>query len=605
MPTTGTSSKESEREKGIVVRDNIHGYIALTKLESAFLAQREFHRLHFVSQNGLVFHTYPATRHTRFLHSLGSMHLAGAMLLSGMRSGTSGAAGLRKALEKYIDDYRGSLRGLAPQVIQNDRLYSDLGIENDWLLCVMFQGVRIASLIHDIGHPPFSHTVEQALELTAASPNSVSNAIERLESEADGLHEKIGQYMLKKVMLLNLTGSPLQSISSAFVELAIDISVHYLRDPALEALKGVIDGQFDCDRGDYVLRDCAAAGVDFGGYDLARILPAITVVECNKKWYFRPSLKSLAAIESFYEERLKLYRWIIFHHSCVRSHIALQRTTIFAIRLYEGLESFFTHSEIRYLREFVGPIELLWDFKRYHLCDDNWYFSFLARLLRGIVRYMEEAESRGEACSPALVSMRGFIEQARWRKKTMRTLWKRIDEYRAFCEGVREGWATPPPRVNDPVVPLVNTWLHQRLDKALKLNGLAVSEWIEAELEKQFGVPFAVSLERWAPVGIEPALKRVADAPPGVFLVDNPTNGCAGLIPLGETSPVPTALGTVWENSIHFRAYVLQWNAEEREAPSPRQFGEVLVAILASDEIDRFSQPPAASAESLNTKEGV
>jgi HD superfamily phosphohydrolase len=604
-----------------VIRDNIHGYIALTDIERGLLAQPEFHRLHFISQNGLAFHTYPATKHTRFLHSLGAMHLAGRILVSAMRKDSPAARSLRHALSAYGAREHPWLFAESRKSLFNDALYRDLGIAGDSVLCIMFQAVRIASLIHDIGHPPFSHTVEEAMQMMTAgsgtghhagsgapeSPRALRKAIESLPGREGGLHERIGEYLVHDVMINGLAGE-LHELGSRLVDLAIQISARYELHPTLRALKGVIDGEFDCDRADYVLRDCAAAGVDFGGYDLERIIPEMTVFEEDGHWFFRPTLRALSAIEAFYEERSKLYRWIVFHHSCVRSHIALQRATIAAIHLYEGSGGF-TPEEAHALAETVRPIYRLWSFSEYRLCDEAWYFSFLASLLDRVEAFIDQAETNGASPSPPLLDLRGFTQQARWRVKTMIPLWKSIDQYREFCSGVLAGMReagiqTVADGDGARLIPVINGWLLDRLQRPMRDGGMRFVEWMERGLADRCGLRLALHLTVFKYVGEDRAASQPSRGK-GVFLVgqaDGDTS-VGRLVPLSEVSPLPASLETVWENSIRFRAYALAWHPDAGDAIAPRAVGTALSGLLTSKEFLQEWHPLAPTSPEPPTRE--
>ena len=106
----------------LAIRDPIHGFIRADELEAALLNSRPMQRLRFIHQLGLTFLVFPGAEHSRFAHALGTMHLAG-------------------------------------------RVYDALASKSGGLLPIHPGSserrlVRVAALLHDIGHAPFSHTAE-------------------------------------------------------------------------------------------------------------------------------------------------------------------------------------------------------------------------------------------------------------------------------------------------------------------------------------------------------------------------------------------------------------------------------------------------------------
>ena len=104
-----------------IIPDPVHNYIPITNIEQQLLNTSALQRLLHIRQMGLTYMVFPGANHTRYEHSLGVMHVAD-LLASNLK------------LDKH-----------------------HIGLEKHW------QKVRIAALLHDLGHAPLSHTLEEVL----------------------------------------------------------------------------------------------------------------------------------------------------------------------------------------------------------------------------------------------------------------------------------------------------------------------------------------------------------------------------------------------------------------------------------------------------------
>ena len=114
------------RPTGLTVRDAIHGDIFLTPLQAAVVDTPVFQRLRYIRQNGLLHFVFPGAVHTRFAHSIGTMHLA------------------RRVFQSLFPSYRPTING---------KERSPLGY-----IGAVFE---LAALLHDVGHCAFSHSIER------------------------------------------------------------------------------------------------------------------------------------------------------------------------------------------------------------------------------------------------------------------------------------------------------------------------------------------------------------------------------------------------------------------------------------------------------------
>src|SRR3989338_3500976 len=183
-----------------VLRDAIHGGIEINDLEKKVIDHAAFQRLRRVRQLSLVHLVYPSALHTRFEHSLGSMHLTG-----------------RLAERLKLDA-------------------SDLQI------------VRLAALLHDVGHGAFSHT---------------SDAL--LFEKTGKTHEMRGLDVIKKTDLFSVlekNGVPLSRLKDVFEGYGAG---------------ALITSELGCDRIDYLLRDGTFTGVSYSLIDHQRLLETLTL----------------------------------------------------------------------------------------------------------------------------------------------------------------------------------------------------------------------------------------------------------------------------------------------------------------------------------------
>ena len=276
-----------------VIKEPIHNYIPVSKLENDLINDPLFLRLQHISQNGLAYLTYPNNRTSRFLHSLGTMHIGGDMLLQALSC--SDGTVRRKFLAAFNSSLKEAYNDQAirsDQIFeilksQNDILYRHKGLDpekkSDQVSIVLFQSIRIACVLHDIGHPPFSHTLESVLQgtldsLPLSGMNSEQKAFQQLATlggvGGGDLHELMGQE-LTRFVFSNFRGRQRDFAKFCFW-IAQRIAKPEIVDGGPEGvyscLHSIVSGEVDADRCDYVLRDGYASSFEFGNYDLARIM---------------------------------------------------------------------------------------------------------------------------------------------------------------------------------------------------------------------------------------------------------------------------------------------------------------------------------------------
>lgn len=213
------------------IRCPVHGFISISDWEREIIAQPAFQRLRRIRQLAWTDQVYPGAMHSRFEHSLGVMHLATL---------------LYEAIAQRSRD-----------LLKSEMAYTDEGLERDKTL------VRLAALLHDLGHSPFSHAGE---DLFPFRPNSQKRYVHEDYSAAIIRHE------LKDVV----EGHKLNRSNFGFRVEDITSLLEGTAEAGHRLLwRQIISGQMDADRMDYLLRDSLHAGVDYGRYDWRRILNTV------------------------------------------------------------------------------------------------------------------------------------------------------------------------------------------------------------------------------------------------------------------------------------------------------------------------------------------
>jgi len=211
-----------------IIRDPVHGFIKLSDVERDLINTAPFQRLRRIKQLAMTNYVYPGAEHTRFSHSLGVMQFAADIFDT-----------LCAKDEKLI------------------KSALDAGTREE--LDVYRQKLRLAALLHDVGHAPFSHASEEILP-DGMSHEQQTLQIIRSSHIADVINAHHGT-----------TGVEAKQIAQFFDEKTIDRKIVFL--------KPIIDGELDADKMDYLLRDSLFTGVHYGKFDNERLVASLCVLE--------------------------------------------------------------------------------------------------------------------------------------------------------------------------------------------------------------------------------------------------------------------------------------------------------------------------------------
>ncbi|MBC7898185.1 MAG: HD domain-containing protein [Cytophagaceae bacterium] len=242
-----------------IIRDPLWNNIRVDARALRLVDTEAFQRLRYVRQLGWAWLVYPGATHARFEHALGAYHLAGVAL-------------------RRLDE-EGALEGISAE----ERTV-----------------VRLAALLHDVGHYPFSHALEEI-----GAPH----------------HEEVARPLL--------TGGAIGTILRDLAPDAPERVFALIRGASGSPLQGLISGSLDLDKIEYLKRDALMCGVPYGEIDVDRLINALTIAPdpSTGRGSIAVREKGLSALESLLFAKYQMYRNVYWHHA-VRSATAMYKRLV-------------------------------------------------------------------------------------------------------------------------------------------------------------------------------------------------------------------------------------------------------------------------------------
>jgi uncharacterized protein len=234
------------------ITDPVHRYISFSEVEKEVIDTGVFQRLRRIRQLAGAHLVYPSAQHSRFEHSLGTMHVAGY-------------AGETLVAKGYLDD--------------EDQV----------------RKLRLAALLHDIGHGPFSHLFEEVLELRHGTS-----------------HEDVGKRVISK--------SEISDILKKHGYNPSDICKLSFGESKIKFLNEIIAGGLSADLMDYLSRDGLFTGVEYGKIDHHRLISSFEVVSNGHLAIDRSALYSF---ESMLISRYEMFKAVYFHKTVRSAEVML------------------------------------------------------------------------------------------------------------------------------------------------------------------------------------------------------------------------------------------------------------------------------------------
>ena len=281
------------------ITDPVHKYIRFSQVEREVINSPAFQRLRRIRQLAGAHLVYPSAQHSRFEHSLGAMHIAGL-------------AGETLLSKRYINQAE------------------------------MVQDLRLAALLHDIGHGPFSHLFEELLEY-----------------RCNTTHEELG----KKI----ITQSEIADILQRYGSSAHQICQLSFGQSRVNFMNEIISGGLSADIMDYLPRDGLFTGAEYAKVDYHRLVSSLEVSR-NRLAINRSALNSL---ESMLISRYEMFKAVYFHKTVRGAEVMLLRSMISADEVL-GLTNTSLHNYLALTDE--ATLE--------RLCALSGKYSFSCRLAR-------------------------------------------------------------------------------------------------------------------------------------------------------------------------------------------------------------------------------
>ena len=256
-------------------RDPVHGFIEVSEEELKIINSAPFQRLRNIRQLATTYLVYHGAEHTRFGHSIGVMHLAS--------------------------------RAFDSVVKKNPNLFSDDIDENSRKTKWYRQLLRIIGLTHDLGHAPFSHASEELFEKGKEHEDFTKLVI--CETEIADYINDIGKHFKEKF-------GDAYDITPELVWMIYEgknITDEKFILPDFLFLKSFMDGELDCDKMDYLLRDSLYCGVSYGKYDLDRFISTLTAYKSENKLQLAIERGGVQALEEFILARYFMFIQVYFH----------------------------------------------------------------------------------------------------------------------------------------------------------------------------------------------------------------------------------------------------------------------------------------------------
>jgi HD superfamily phosphohydrolase len=268
------------------VRDPIHGHIAINDAEVAILDSKAYQRLRQIKQLGFSEFSFPGATHNRFLHSLGVCHLAGVAF---------------------------------------DNIFSKFQFSSEANRARLRQAVRLAALLHDIGHGPLSHASEEVMP--KLRDLNVTAYAKRAKQPAADLQADHEDYTIKFVTDSSLTSELRRNFSdidpfhiACLIDKTLVLEDDFFMEGGLDfrtILSQIVSSEMDVDRMDYLERDAYFCGTSYGKVELSWLLSNLTYHPREDQLHLALARRALYTFDDFLLARHHMHLMVYFHHKSI------------------------------------------------------------------------------------------------------------------------------------------------------------------------------------------------------------------------------------------------------------------------------------------------
>ncbi len=289
------------------ILDPIHGTIRITCFEKNVINHRLFQRLRTVKQNTFLYKVFPSAMHSRFEHSLGVMHISYKIYENLVLNS-------HRYKAKYPDDL----------------LFKHI----EKIPNIKIQELRLAALLHDVGHGPMSHQFDSFLmnknQLIEYIGDEHKDIYDLIDDEDSVTHKHISLLFIKKI----ISDVYLTDVDLTYFGLTEKINIdniisliesNYKKSEILFEFENnsynilplfsslISSSPIDSDRMDYLLRDSYFSGVKCGIYNIERLLMSVIPVVKKNRVCLAFKESSLDSISEFVFSRMNLFSQVYFH----------------------------------------------------------------------------------------------------------------------------------------------------------------------------------------------------------------------------------------------------------------------------------------------------